>query len=57
MGAGVCKIGEGDVDWREVRAALAETKFTGWYTVEVAGGEYKRLEDVAGTIGKHLIGN
>ncbi|REJ89665.1 MAG: sugar phosphate isomerase/epimerase [Planctomycetota bacterium] len=34
---GFCRLGEGDVDWPEVRAALAETGFTGWATRE--GGD------------------
>ncbi len=39
---GFCRLGEGDVDWPEVRKALAEIKFTGWATRE--GGD-KSLED------------
>lgn len=41
---GFCRLGEGDVDWPAVRAALAETGFTGWATRE--GGD-KSLEDTA----------
>ncbi len=37
-----CRLGEGDVNWPEVRAALAETQFTGWATRE--GGD-NSLED------------
>jgi hexulose-6-phosphate isomerase len=36
--AGFCAIGDGDVPWADVRAALAEIGFTGWATAEVAGG-------------------
>ncbi|MCA9027414.1 MAG: sugar phosphate isomerase/epimerase [Planctomycetaceae bacterium] len=32
-----CRLGEGDVNWPEVRAALAEIQFTGWATRE--GGD------------------
>lgn len=41
---GFCRLGEGDVDWPAVRAALAEIEFTGWATRE--GGD-KSLEDTA----------
>lgn len=39
-----CRLGEGDVDWDAVRAALAEVEFTGWATRE---GADKSLEDTA----------
>ena len=32
-------IGEGDVNWPEVRKALAEIGYTGWATAEVKGGD------------------
>ena len=44
---GFCKIGDGDVDWAEVRKALLDIEFTGWCTAEVAGGKRDRIEDVA----------
>lgn len=31
---GFCPLGEGDVDWRALREALAEIEFTGWATRE-----------------------
>ena len=31
---GFCRLGEGDVNWPEVRKALAEIRFTGWATRE-----------------------
>lgn len=37
-----CRLGEGDVNWPEVRNALAEIQFTGWATRE--GGD-NSLED------------
>ena len=43
---GFCKIGDGDVNWTEVRKALAEIRFTGWCTAEVEGGDRARLVDV-----------
>ena len=45
--SGFCKIGDGDVDWAEVRKALLDIEFTGWCTAEVAGGKRGRIEDVA----------
>jgi hexulose-6-phosphate isomerase len=44
---GFCKIGDGDVNWAEVRKALAEIEFTGWCTAEVNGGKRDRLTDIA----------
>lgn len=41
---GFCRLGEGDVDWPAVRAALAEIEFTGWGTRE---GRDKSLADTA----------
>ncbi|MEJ6648449.1 MAG: hypothetical protein QNL24_14130 [Akkermansiaceae bacterium] len=32
---GFSKIGAGDVDWPEVRKAVAEIGFAGWATAEV----------------------
>ncbi|MCH2180597.1 MAG: TIM barrel protein [Mariniblastus sp.] len=44
---GFCKIGDGDVDWNQVREALAEIEFTGWSTAEVSGGNRERLAEIA----------
>jgi hexulose-6-phosphate isomerase len=44
---GFCKIGDGDVNWPEVRKALGEISFTGWCTAEVGGGGRERLADIA----------
>jgi len=41
------KIGEGDLDWADVRKALAEIKFTGWAAAEVGGGDLERLKEVS----------
>lgn len=43
---GWAKIGDGDVDWPQVRRALAAINFTGWATAEVAGGGEDRLRDI-----------
>ena len=45
---GFCKLGEGDVDWDAVRAALREIGFSGWATREGSDGgddETARLMD------------
>ena len=41
------KIGEGDIDFADVRAALEEINFIGWCAAEVAGGDQQRLEEVS----------
>lgn len=46
-----CRLGEGDVDWPEVRKALAETGYSGWATRE--GGD-NSLEDTAGLMNELL---
>lgn len=37
-------IGEGDIDWADVRAALLEINFYGWAAAEVGGGDLDRLK-------------
>ncbi len=39
--AGFCKLGEGDVDWPEVRKALKEIGFSGWATREGNDGGHE----------------
>ncbi|MCC9599898.1 sugar phosphate isomerase/epimerase [Stieleria sp. JC731] len=41
------KIGEGDVDWPGIEAALREIKFQGWCAAEVGGGGPDRLKEIA----------
>ncbi|HRX78260.1 MAG TPA: sugar phosphate isomerase/epimerase family protein, partial [Pirellulaceae bacterium] len=41
------KIGEGDIDWADVRKALAEIKYTGWAAAEVGGGGPERLLEIS----------
>ncbi len=43
---GFCKIGDGDVNWLEVRRALDEIQFSGWCTAEVDGGGEEELKDI-----------
>ena len=40
-------IGEGDLDFADVRKALTEIKFNGWCAAEVGGGDLKRLQEIA----------
>jgi len=44
---GFKKIGEGDLDWADVRKALAEINYTGWAAAEVGGGDLDRLREVS----------
>jgi hexulose-6-phosphate isomerase len=39
-------IGEGDLPWGDVRAALKKIGFAGWFTAEVGGGGLDRLKTV-----------
>lgn len=41
------KIADGDIDWADVRRALAEIHFTGWAAAEVSGGGVNELREVA----------
>jgi L-ribulose-5-phosphate 3-epimerase len=50
-------LGEGDVDWVEVRKALAEIGFDGWLTTEIAGGDAAYLQDVSARVDRFLAGN
>ncbi len=45
--SGFCKIGDGDVDWADVRLALLEIGYCGWAAAEVAGGDHARLSDIS----------
>lgn len=41
------KIGEGDIDWEDVRKALTEIEYAGWAAAEVSGGGPERLREIA----------
>lgn len=41
------EIGDGDVGWDRVRAALKAMNYSGWATAEVGGGNDERLRDIA----------
>jgi L-ribulose-5-phosphate 3-epimerase len=49
-------IGEGDIDWLEVRRALTEIGYAGYVTTEVNGGDAAYLKDLAGRVDRFLAG-
>jgi hexulose-6-phosphate isomerase len=49
-------VGEGDIDWPEVRRALADIKYSGYITTEVQGGDEAYLKDLAGRLDRFLAG-
>ncbi|QJE98799.1 sugar phosphate isomerase/epimerase family protein [Luteolibacter luteus] len=53
---GFGKIGEGDVEWAEVRKALREIGYTGWATAEVEGGDAKACGEILAQMKKLLLG-
>jgi hexulose-6-phosphate isomerase len=48
------KIGEGDLDWADVRKALDEIGYTGWAAAEVGGGGPDRLREIAQNMNRVL---
>lgn len=54
--AGFSKIGAGDVDWPEVRKAIAEINFSGWMTAEVGGGDRARCAEILANMRTHVLG-
>ena len=53
---GFCDITDGDVNWAEVRKAIADINYAGWFTAEVGGGNVQRLTKVREQMQKALIG-
>ena len=49
-------LGEGDVDWPAVRAALADAKYEGWVTAEISGGDAVYLKDVVARLDRIFAG-
>lgn len=47
-------IGEGDIDWADVRRALVDINYYGWVAAEVGGGDAERLKTVAASIDRVL---
>jgi L-ribulose-5-phosphate 3-epimerase len=49
-------IGEGEIDWPEVRRALADVGYSGYVTTEVSGGDKAYLKDLAGRVDRFIAG-
>jgi L-ribulose-5-phosphate 3-epimerase len=49
-------LGEGDINWPEVRRALAEIKYNGYVTTELDGGDAAYLKDVSARVDRFLAG-
>jgi hexulose-6-phosphate isomerase len=49
-------IGEGDIDWQAVHAALSEAPFATWCTTELEGGDRAYLSDVLSRVDRFLGG-
>jgi hexulose-6-phosphate isomerase len=50
-------LGEGDIDWPEVRKALSDVSYDGWVTTEIAGGDAAYLKDVVARLDRFLAGH
>ena len=48
------KIGEGDLDFADVRKALIEINFHGWLAAEVGGGGLERLQEVSANLDREF---
>jgi len=48
-------IGDGDIDWREVRRAFDDAGYRGYFTTEVAAGDAAYLKDLAGRVDRFLL--
>lgn len=49
-------LGEGEIDWPEVRRALSEIGYSGYMTTEIAGGDATYLKDVVVRLNRILAG-
>jgi L-ribulose-5-phosphate 3-epimerase len=49
-------LGEGDIDWPEVRRALAEIKYNGYVTTELDRGDAAYLKDLSARVDRFLAG-
>jgi L-ribulose-5-phosphate 3-epimerase len=49
-------IGEGDIDWVEVRKAFTDVGYDGWMTTEISGGDAAYLKDVGARFDRFLAG-
>jgi hexulose-6-phosphate isomerase len=49
-------LGEGDIDWVEVRKAFSDVGYDGWVTTEITGGDVAYLKDVVARLDRFLAG-
>ena len=49
-------IGEGDIDWPEVRRAFGEIKYSGYMTTELSRGDAAYLKDLSARLDRFLAG-
>jgi L-ribulose-5-phosphate 3-epimerase len=49
-------LGDGDIDWADVRRAFEEVGYRGYFTTEVAAGDAPYLKDLAGRVDRFLAG-
>jgi len=49
-------LGEGDIDWPEVRKAIGEIGYAGYMTTEILGGDAAYLKDVVARLNRFLAG-
>jgi L-ribulose-5-phosphate 3-epimerase len=49
-------LGEGDIDWPEVRRALGEIGYAGYVTTEIQGGDAAYLKDVSARVDRFIAG-
>lgn len=49
-------LGDGEIDWKAVTAALAEINYRGTATVELSGGDREYLTDISRRVDKILAG-
>ena len=49
-------LGEGDIDWPEVRRALQEIGYNGYVTTELAAGDAAYLKDLSARVDRFLAG-
>ena len=49
-------LGEGDIDWPEVRKALGEIGYSGYVTTEISGGDLAYLKDVSLRVDRFIAG-
>ena len=55
VGGHFCDLGEGSIQWAEVKKALTEIGYSGFMTTELGGGDKKYLLDVAARVDRLLL--